>query len=160
MYLKKREEKDLINKEEKDQCIICWDNKNVYKMQSFVLVTNTCSCDSTFHGSCLFNWVYQTQSCPICRKPCQFNIKLLKCFLKNKNFSQNQLQPQPFINPLNQIIELDITTNNNYITPKNALFIIYKFTLSILQFISCIFLYCFIISLGYSIRREMLDDTI
>ena len=63
-----------VKEKDEDCCIICWDNKNVYKMQSFVLVTNTCSCDSLFHGSCLFNWVHQTHSCPICRKPIETDI--------------------------------------------------------------------------------------
>lgn len=138
-----------LNKEEKEKdcCLICWDNKNVFKMQSFVLVTNSCSCDSTFHGSCLFNWVHQTHSCPICRKPCQFNVKLLKFFLKNK------IHNHDIVNPLNQIVEFDL---ENYNTgPRNTLFIIYKVTASLLKFIGYIVLYGVIISLTVSIRREM-----
>ena len=143
----KEEEKD------EDCCIICWDNKNVYKMQSFVLVTNTCSCDSLFHGSCLFNWVHQTHSCPICRKPCQFNIKLLKCFLKNRNPSIRE----PVIN---EIVELDLEEYNTGLrinTTKNALFIIYHVSASLLKFCAYIFLYGFIMSLTMSIKREMIE---
>ena len=144
-----------VKEKDEDCCIICWDNKNVYKMQSFVLVTNTCSCDSLFHGSCLFNWVHQTHSCPICRKPCQFNIKLLKCFLKNRNPSITNET-----NPLNQTVELDLEEYNTGLrinTTKNALFIIYHVSASLLKFCAYIFLYGFIMSLTMSIKREMIE---
>ena len=141
----KCKDKETTEKEkEKDQCLICWDEKNVYKMQSFVLVTNTCKCDSLFHGSCLFNWVYQTQSCPICRQPSQFNVKLLKFFLQNKNQRYE---------PLNQVENYSINAKAKY-----TFFIIYKVTLYFLQFVSCAFLYLFLISSIFNFKREMLKE--
>jgi hypothetical protein len=138
-------EKEYKESKDKDSCLICWDDKNVYKMQSFVLVTNTCKCDGKFHGSCLFNWVHQTQSCPICRKPCHFNVKLLKYFLKNRN----------------SIIEQPINQNINQGNPgsMHALFVIYKVSLRLLQFIAYMILYCFIYGLTLSIRREMIRES-
>jgi hypothetical protein len=136
MYPNKKESKE----KEDEQCLICWDKKNVYKMQSFVLVTNTCKCDGKFHGSCLFNWIHQTQSCPICRKPSHFNIKLLKYFLKNKH--QSLEQGEHFNQNLNLII-------------KNPLYAIYKVSLYLLQFLAYIFLYNIIYGLTLSIKREM-----
>jgi hypothetical protein len=142
MYPNEKEYKDKESKEkDKDSCLICWDDKNVYKMQSFVLVTNTCKCDGKFHGSCLFNWVHQTHSCPICRKPCQFNIKLLKYFLKNRNSIIEQVQP---------------FTQNLVQRTINPLYAIYKVSLYLLQFVAYIFLCSFIYSLTLSIRREMI----
>jgi len=141
MYPNKKEYKELDK--EDGQCLICWDKKNVYKMQSFVLVTNTCKCDGKFHGSCLFNWIHQTQSCPICRKPSFFNIKLLKYFLKNRHLDE---QVQPLNQPLAQSLMQRI---------KNPLYAIYKVSLYLLQFIAYIFLYNIIYSLSLSIRREM-----
>jgi hypothetical protein len=140
---KETTEKEKEKEKEKDQCLICWDEKNVYKMQSFVLVTNTCKCDSLFHGSCLFNWVYQTQSCPICRQPSQFNVKLLKFFLQNKNSIIEQ--------PINQNINQGINPGS-----MHALFVIYKVSLRLLQFIAYMILYFFIYGLSLSIRREMI----
>jgi hypothetical protein len=136
MYPNKKE-----SKEEDGQCLICWDNKNVYKMQSFVLVTNTCKCDGKFHGSCLFNWVHQTQSCPICRKPSFFNIKLLKYFLKNRHLDEQGGQNQ----------NLNLRTYNTI----NPLYAIYKVSLYILQVMAYIFLYNIIYGLTLSIRREV-----
>jgi hypothetical protein len=139
MYPNKKEyKKEDLNDD--GQCLICWDKKNVYKMHSFVLVTNTCKCNSKIHGSCLFNWIYQTQSCPICRKPSHFNIKLLKYFLKNKH--QSLEQGEPFNQNLNLII-------------KNPLYAIYKVSLCLLQFVAYIFLYSIIYGLILSIRREV-----
>ncbi len=168
-----KDEKDEKEETDVNQCVICWDNKNVYKMQSFILVTNTCSCDSLFHGSCLFNWVHQTHSCPICRKPCQFNIKLLKCFLKNRNpairgseiNSINEMNPINEMNsinemnPMNEIVELDLANYNTggINTTKNSLIIIYHVTASLLKFCVYVFLYGFIMSLTMSIRREMIE---
>ena len=141
MYPNKKESKELDK--EDGQCLICWDKKNVYKMQSFVLVTNTCKCDGKFHGSCLFNWVHQTQSCPICRKPCHFNVKLLKYFLKNRNI----------------VIEQPINQNIGNPGSMHALFVIYKVSLRLLQFIAYMILYCFIYGLTLSIRREMIRES-
>ena len=138
MYPNKKD-KELDKELEDGQCLICWDKKNVYKMQSFVLVTNTCKCDGKFHGSCLFNWIHQTQSCPICRKPSHFNVKLLKYFLKNKHLEQGE---QNLIQTLVQ-------------RAKNPLYAIYKVTLYLLQVIAYIFLYNIIYSLTLSIRREV-----
>ena len=104
----KREKEELVKKEEDDviQCVICWGENNVYKMQSFVIVKNSCKCNSIFHGSCFFKWVYETQSCPICRKPSVFNVKLLNRFLNKPDVPvQNQ--------PNNQIVYNRIATNNN-----------------------------------------------
>ena len=141
MYPNKKESNELDK--EDSQCLICWDKKNVYKMQSFVLITNTCKCDGKFHGSCLFNWVHQTQSCPICRKPCHFNVKLLKYFLKNRNI----------------VIEQPITQNIGNPGSMHALFVIYKVSLRLLQFIAYMILYCFIYGLTLSIRREMIRES-
>ena len=150
MYPNKKESNELDKESKEDgQCLICWDKKNVYKMQSFVLVTNTCKCDSKFHGSCLFNWIHQTQSCPICRKPCHFNVKLLKYFLKNRN----SIIEQPINQGLNQ--------NINQANPgsMHALFVIYKVSLRLLQFIAYMILYCFIYGLTLSIRREIIRES-
>ena len=139
MYPNKKEYKELEKEEylkDNVQCLICWDKKNVYKMQSFVLVTNTCKCDGKFHGSCLFNWIHQTQSCPICRKPSHFNVKLLKYFLKNRHLDEQGEQ------------NLNLRT-------KNPLYAIYKVTLYLLQVMAYIFLYNIIYSLTLSIRREV-----
>lgn len=137
------------NKKDKEledgQCLICWDKKNVYKMQSFVLITNTCKCDGKFHGSCLFNWIHQTQSCPICRKPSHFNVKLLKYFLKNRHLEQGGEQEQV------QNQNLNLRTYNTL----NPLFAIYKVSLYLLQVIAYIFLYNIIYGLTLSIRREV-----
>ena len=130
MYPNKKESKE----KEDGQCLICWDKKNVYKMQSFVLVTNTCKCDGKFHGNCLFNWVHQTQSCPICRKPSHFNIKLLKYFLKNRHLDEQGAQ-------------------NLVQRPINPLYAIYKVSLYLLQFLAYIFLYNIIYGLTLSIKR-------
>ena len=145
MYPNKKESKELDK--EDGQCLICWDKKNVYKMQSFVLVTNTCKCDGKFHGSCLFNWIHQTQSCPICRKPSFFNIKLLKYFLKNRHLDEQGEQVQ------NQ--NLNLRTYNTL----NPLYAIYKVSLYILQVMAYIFLYNIIYSLTLSIRREMISES-
>ena len=145
MYPNKKESNELDK--EDSQCLICWDKKNVYKMQSFVLITNTCKCDGKFHGSCLFNWIHQTQSCPICRKPSHFNIKLLKYFLKNRHLDeqggeQEQVQNQNLAQNLAQ-------------RPINPLYAIYKVSLYLLQVMAYIFLYNIIYGLTLSIRREV-----
>ncbi len=151
MYPNNKESKE----KEKDSCLICWDDKNVYKMQSFVLVTNTCKCDGKFHGSCFFNWVHQTQSCPICRKPCHFNVKLLKYFLKNRN----SIIEQPINQNINQGLNQNINQNIGNPGSMHALFVIYKVSLRLLQFIAYMILYCFIYGLTLSIRREMIRES-
>lgn len=70
-------------------CLICWENNHVYKMQTFSIITNTCKCNGLFHRRCLFKWVYETNSCPICRSPSEFNIKLISRFLNKNKREQN-----------------------------------------------------------------------
>lgn len=87
----KRETIEVIsNSDEQHDCLICWDRKNVYKMQSFAIITNSCKCNGLFHGGCLFKWVYETNSCPICRRPSEFNIKLISRFL-NRHKRENDI---------------------------------------------------------------------
>lgn len=74
-----------------NDCLICWENKHVYKMQSFAIITNSCKCNGLFHGRCLFKWVYETNSCPICRSLSEFNIKLISRFL-NKSKRETQIE--------------------------------------------------------------------
>jgi hypothetical protein len=86
------------------QCLICWGENNVYKMQTFAIVKNSCKCNSLFHGSCFLKWIYETNSCPICRKPSIFNLKLLNRFLNKPDINANTVQ--------NQVIYNRIATNN------------------------------------------------
>ena len=65
---------------ELSNCLICWDNQHVYKMQQFPLFVFSCSCNGIFHSSCLFKWLYTTQSCPICRRYATFNNRFLSWF--------------------------------------------------------------------------------
>jgi len=65
---------DIYNNE---QCLICWETNNIYKMQSFLsssMYYTSCSCNGFFHEKCLLKWIYKTNSCPICRVKFEFNI--------------------------------------------------------------------------------------
>ena len=109
----KEEKEEVIIEDDVIQCVICWGEKNVYKMQSFVIVKNSCDCNSTFHGSCFFKWIYETNSCPICRKPSVFNVKLLNRFLNKPDANVNGNVVAPLQNNnQNQIIYNRMATNN------------------------------------------------
>jgi hypothetical protein len=169
----KEEIKELIE-DDVTQCVICWGEQNVYKMQSFVIVKNSCDCSSTFHGSCFFKWVYETNSCPICRKPSVFNVKILNRFLNKPSANaltnvnanvvatvQNPVQNQ------NQIVYNRMATNNNRTYDlelfeeriHNKLEIIIYVTYNVLKgfckFVFCLCFYSFLFVSFMSINREM-----
>lgn len=57
-----------------DTCLICWDpstpNNKICKMTSFgfyFYFYKSCTCNGSFHPSCLLQWINITNSCPICR---------------------------------------------------------------------------------------------
>lgn len=76
--------------DEHNECLICFDEKHVYKMQTFTVIASDCKCNGLFHASCLCRWVYRNNSCPICRSPSYFNIWLLRrisVFVRNNNIN-------------------------------------------------------------------------
>lgn len=75
-------ENDMTN------CLICWEDHHVYKMQQFPLFVFSCSCNGVFHSYCLFQWIYTTQSCPICRRGATFNNMFLSWLNKKKHLQQ------------------------------------------------------------------------
>jgi hypothetical protein len=64
------------------QCLICWEPENkqnpIIKMKNIMLFESSCECDCNFHCDCLFEWVSNTQTCPICRNPLTINIEILE----------------------------------------------------------------------------------
>lgn len=121
----KRETANISNLNE---CLICWDSMNVYKLQTFAIITTKCKCNSTFHRKCLFKWVYETNSCPICRKSTKFNIKLLDRIL-NKNQQNNNI---------GEFIEYNIENSSKL---KYVLFITLNIIRQFIKFIVCLFFY-------------------
>lgn len=59
-----------IESENKDLCPICQDH---FKKND--LVTNIPNCDHTFHSECLFIWLQNNDSCPVCRETNLFSKK-------------------------------------------------------------------------------------
>jgi hypothetical protein len=65
---------NLLNVNANDQlCIICWEKKTnndeqyMKNILSTFELTKPCKCNGVFHYDCLFQWIVQTNSCPICR---------------------------------------------------------------------------------------------
>lgn len=55
-------------------CVICWHDKNVYKMSELLeqnKLISGCNCNPKLHVKCFTDWINMSNSCPICRK----NIK-------------------------------------------------------------------------------------
>lgn len=128
-YNYKRDMKrETINKSNSNDCLICWDQVNVYKMQSFAIITQKCKCNGNFHRKCLFKWVYETNSCPICRTSIKFNIKILDRFL-NKNRRQNDI---------NTFIEYNVEDQSKL---KFVLFIILNLVRQLIKFSLWLFFY-------------------
>jgi hypothetical protein len=77
-----------------EQCLICWEfSENINEinnLQSLIIFETTCNCNSYFHNKCLYDWVKQTQSCPICHKPLTIKNQDLKHFFNN-SFIQKYL---------------------------------------------------------------------
>jgi hypothetical protein len=166
--LKEEKEKDKEKeKEEYDvkQCIICWGENNVYKMQSFVIVKNSCQCNSLFHGSCFFKWVYETNSCPICRKPSVFNVKLLNRFLNkpisneviNVNNNNNQIiyNRMAMNNNRNRTYDLDIVEEHYQNKVQFVIYITYNIVKGLCKFTFCLCFYSFLFVSFMSINREV-----
>jgi hypothetical protein len=63
---------NLLNAND-DLCIICWEKKTnndeqyMKNILSTFELTKPCKCNGVFHYDCLFKWIFQTNSCPICR---------------------------------------------------------------------------------------------
>ena len=69
------------------ECFICfmpYEQNNPIKMLSeFSHISLKCKCNTNIHLLCLNNWIYQTQTCPICRTTCTYlqEINLRKYYL-------------------------------------------------------------------------------
>lgn len=158
--LKEEPKKEVVKENDIIQCVICWGEQNVYKMQSFVIVKNSCDCNSTFHGSCFFKWVYETNSCPICRKPSVFNVKLLNRFLN---------KPDVPVQNNNQIVYNRMATNNGgrrtydlelfeeriHNKLEIILYVTYNVLKGFCKFVFCLCFYSFLFVSFMSINREM-----
>ena len=76
-----------------DECLICWEpsttNNNIIKMQSLIstsLISTSCRCNGLFHYNCLFKWIKQTNTCPICHTIIEITLdKHLKLHYNNKS---------------------------------------------------------------------------
>jgi hypothetical protein len=172
----KEEKEEVVIEDDVIQCVICWGESNVYKMQSFVIVKNSCDCNSTFHGSCFFKWVYETNSCPICRKPSVFNVKILNRFLnkpdinvnENVNAPANALQNPLQNNNQNQIVYNRMATNNGgrrtydlelfeeriHNKLEIILYVTYNVVKGFCKFAFCLCFYSFLFVTFMSINRE------
>ena len=179
--LKEDKKEELVIKEEKEkekddvkQCIICWGENNVYKMQSFVIVKNSCQCNSIFHGSCFFKWIYETNSCPICRKPSVFNVKLLNRFLNkpisndvinvnnsgtnaiiNQNNNQIIYNRMAMNNNRNRTYDLDIVEEHYQNKVQFVIYITYNIVKGLCKFTFCLCFYSFLVVSFMSINREV-----
>lgn len=176
--LKKEEPINEVIVEEEDdviQCVICWGENNVYKMQSFVIVKNSCDCNSTFHGSCFFKWIYETNSCPICRKPSVFNVKLLNRFLNKPsanavtnvngnasanaltNASANALQNHNHFtyNGIRNIIyDLEMFEERIHNKVEIIMYVTYNVIKGLCKFTFCLCFYSFLFVSFMSINKE------
>jgi len=57
------------NKEEKNDCFICFENENkLLKLKIQKFYKKKCNCDGWIHEDCLHKWYDNCQECPICRK--------------------------------------------------------------------------------------------
>ena len=76
-----------------DECLICWEpsttNNNIIKMQSLIstsLISTSCRCNGLFHYNCLFKWIKQTNTCPICHTIIELTLdKHLKLHYNHKS---------------------------------------------------------------------------
>ena len=167
--LKPKVKEELVKKEEDDviQCVICWGESNVYKMQSVVIVKNSCDCNSTFHGSCFFKWVYETNSCPICRKPSVFNVKLLNRFLNkpdanvnaniNGNVVANALQNHnhfTYNGIRNRTYNLEMFEERIHNKVEIIIYVTYNIVKGLCKFVFCLCFYSFLFVSFMSINRE------
>ncbi len=176
--LKPEVKEQLVIKEEAKeddviQCVICWGENNVYKMKTFAIVKNSCDCNSMFHGSCFFKWIYETNSCPICRKPSVFNVKLLNRFLnkpstnaltntvanavtnQNQNQNQNQNHNHFTYNGIrNTIYDLEMFEERIHNKVEIIIYLTYNIVKGLCKFTFCLCFYSFLYLSFMSINRE------
>ncbi|CAN4104477.1 unnamed protein product [Withania somnifera] len=60
----KLETKNVVSFELGDKCPVCFD---IFEDKSVVVVT---PCSHIFHRSCIFRWLLENSTCPICRESC------------------------------------------------------------------------------------------
>ena len=64
------------NENENVECSICMEE---FKDKDRVF---TCSCNQTFHYSCINKWIKSKDDCPICRKKINTRIEMDDCFIE------------------------------------------------------------------------------
>jgi hypothetical protein len=79
---------DILND---NTCTICYDNMNesdFYEMKD---------CKHKFHYKCIIEWIFQSQTCPLCRhstekKPATFLLKSVLNFMRSKKNKSKKLK--------------------------------------------------------------------
>ncbi len=71
MYLIKNDMKSTLMEGDVDNCMICLEeitpNNDDYETCA---ILQTCTCLYKAHMSCIGQWVYHNETCPICHQPC------------------------------------------------------------------------------------------
>jgi hypothetical protein len=65
-------EEEIVNIEQKNECLLCLEINTDYKLTPVDLKTQqvylkVCNCGGWFHITCLHEWYDVSNSCPICR---------------------------------------------------------------------------------------------
>ncbi len=59
--------------QEEEECFICLQdlesNRTTIRLKHHNLYKKRCKCDGYIHESCLEDWLYINNSCPLCREP-------------------------------------------------------------------------------------------
>ena len=69
-----------VSEPEEKACIVCWmpslnDNDNeLHSLKEFKEYIVNCSCNVSIHKKCLYKWLQNSSTCPICRKSIIYNI--------------------------------------------------------------------------------------
>jgi len=131
-----------------DLCIICWEkniDNDVQYMKNILStseLTKPCKCNGVFHYDCLFQWIVQTNSCPICRSRVS---KIL-----NKDIDTD-LQLQLQLNNNSQLLRI-----YNFICNINGL----KFTKLCMHILFIFFLYNIICNIQNEVERNINNDNV
>ncbi|XP_025887723.2 uncharacterized protein [Solanum lycopersicum] len=64
LKITKLKKENVMNFELGDICPVCFE---IFKEKSIIVIT---PCSHIFHRSCLFTWLSENNTCPICRKDC------------------------------------------------------------------------------------------